>query len=225
MPSRFAFYAEKDEIVDRFAVEKVEIDYYKAYNIKPTNRVVGIVFNDEIGENEVVRLRWGFVKGNKFFKARGETIHEKRLFGKAFKERRCLILANGFFEWKKEDGKSIPFYFKMKDEGLFAIGAVYNKYIDDEDEGKMKYQYAVITVEPNEVVEEIFHRMPLIFTLENENKWLDSDTSETELLEMMIPYTGDLMEKYQVRELPARKDRGPETIAPVAKTAALDDFF
>jgi putative SOS response-associated peptidase YedK len=225
VPSRFAFFAEKDEVVNRFAVNKVDIDYYKAYNIKPTNRVVGIVSNVETGENEVVRLRWGFVKGNKFFKARGETIHEKRLFGKAFKERRCLILANGFFEWKKEDGKSIPFYFKMKNNDLFAIAGVYNKHIDEEDDGKIKYQYAVITVEPNEIVEEIFHRMPLIFSLENEIKWLDTQTSEQDLLEMMIPYPGELMEKYQVRELPARKDRGPDTIAPVGKTAALDDFF
>jgi putative SOS response-associated peptidase YedK len=83
----------------------------------------------------------------------------------------------------------------------------------------------LLTVEPNEIVEEIFHRMPLIFSLENEIKWLDTQTSEQDLLEMMIPYPGELMEKYQVRELPARKDRGPDTIAPVGKTAALDDFF
>ncbi|MCE7735151.1 MAG: SOS response-associated peptidase [Candidatus Heimdallarchaeota archaeon] len=225
MPSRFAFFAEKEDLINRFPIDKIDIDYYNYYNIKPTNRVIGIVHNDETQENEAVRLRWGFVKGNKFFKARGETIHEKRLFGKAFKERRCLILANGFFEWKKENGKSIPFYFKMKNNSMFAIGGVYNKYIDKDDDDKTKYRFAIITVEPNEVVEEIFHRMPLIFTLQNETKWLDSVTSEEDLLSMMVPYSGDLMEKYQVRELPGRKDRGPDTIAPVAKTAALDDFF
>ncbi|MFV2014600.1 MAG: SOS response-associated peptidase [Candidatus Heimdallarchaeota archaeon] len=225
MPSRFAFFAKKEDLISRFPVDKIDMDYYNYYNIKPTNRVIGIVNSEETGENEVVRLRWGFVKGNKFFKARGETIHEKRLFGKAFKERRCLILANGFFEWKKEEGRSIPFYFKMKNDDLFAIGGVYNKYIDGEDEDKTKYRFAIITVEPNEIVEEIFHRMPLIFSRENELKWLDSETPEDDLLAMIIPYSGDLMEKYQVRELPSRKDRGPDTIAPVTKTTALDDFF
>ncbi|MHA2249483.1 MAG: SOS response-associated peptidase [Candidatus Kariarchaeaceae archaeon] len=220
MPSRFCFYGEAQEIVNRFPVDEVNIDYYKYYNIKPTNRVVGIVQNEK---NEVVKLRWGFVKGNKFFKARSETVHEKRLYGKAFRERRCLILANGFFEWKKEDGKSIPYYFKLKNNDIFAIAGVYN--VHEDDEGENQYQFAVLTTEANDLVGEIFHRMPVILEKGTEEKWLDKEAESGELMEIMHPFDVKQMESYQVAELPSRKDRGPDTIKPIGVSTGLDDFF
>lgn len=224
MPSRFAFFAEPNEIIERFPVEDVTIEYYRAYNIKPTNRVVGIIRNRDTGKNEVVRLRWGYAKDQ--YKARSETIHETRLFAKAFKERRCLILANGFFEWKKVGGKSIPYYFKMKNDDLFSFAGVYNQYADKEDENKIKYKYAVLTIEPNPLVGEIFHRMPVILKPNTEKIWLDPNSDMELVKSVMQTYDDKSMERYQVEELPARKDNGPATIKPLdAMRGSLDDFF
>jgi putative SOS response-associated peptidase YedK len=222
IPSRFAFFEDAETVKQRYSIKDVGIDFYEYYNIKPTNRVIGIVKHDQL---QLVKLRWGFVKGNKFFKARGDTIDEKKLFAKAFRERRCLILANGFFEWKKEGGNSIPYYFKRKDDQMFTIAGIYNSYEDEED-GETKYQFAVITTEANEEVGKIFHRMPVILEPEDELRWLDLDEEPEALKVLFEPYPANLMISYEVESLPSRGDNGPQTVMPKSDiTSALDDFF
>lgn len=221
MPSRFAFFATADDIKSKFPISEVNIDLYPYYNLKPTNRATGIINDDGY---KLVRLRWGYVKGNQFFKARAESVHEKRLFSKGFRERRCVILANGFFEWNKEDKKSIPFYFKLKSDELMLLAGVFNSHVDKED-GETKYQFAVITTGSNGVVGQIFHRMPAILTNSELETWLNYDINLDDVRGLLRPYDDDQMESYQVNPLPSRGDNGPDTIKPVSENSGLDDFF
>ena len=229
MPSRFSFYSSKDEIKEKFNLteEAVKgIEFHPYYNLKPTNRTTAIINQDGL---KVVRMKWGFVKGSQFYKVRAETINEKKLFSKAFRERRCVILANGFFEWEKEDKKSIPYYFSLKDEPLFPIAGIYNNHMDEES-GEEKYQCAVVTVDANELVAKIFHRMPVIFNLESMNTWLNPNESEETYLNLLQTCPAEIMTNWKVNQLPARGDNGPDTIKPFkegkkAKKTGLADFF
>ncbi len=223
MPSRFAFYSTKDEIQAKYKVTIEDIELHPYYNLKPTNRTTAIINDNGL---RLVRMKWGFVKGSQFYKVRAETINEKKLFSKAFRERRCVVLANGFFEWEKEDKKSIPYYFTVKDQSLFAIAGIYNHH-KDEESGEEKYQCAVVTVDANDLVAKIFHRMPVIFNEVNVNKWLEPNESEKNLLDLLNPYSDEKMTSWKVNPLPARGDNGPETIkkAKESKKQGLDQFF
>ena len=220
MPSRFTFFSNAEEIKSKYPIKEISVDLYPYYNLKPTNRATGIIFN---GSYQLVRMRWGFVKGKQFFKARAESVYEKPMFRKAFQEKRCLVLANGFFEWNKETTTSIPYYFTVKNEPLFSLAGLYNSYVDEED-NETKYQFAVITTDANDLVGKIFHRMPVIIPHNLIEKWLDpKQTSET-LISLLKPFPDHEMDSWQVDPLPSRGDNGPDTIKP-AGTSGLADFF
>ena len=223
MPSRLAFFSSKDEIESTYSVSSENIEFYPYYNLKPTNRATGIV-NEE--GYKLVRMYWGYTKGFQSYKARSETVHRKKLFRKAFAEKRCVILANGFFEWERSGKERIPHYFSLKDEPLFGIDGIYNSHFNGE-ESKMKYKCAVLTTEPHPVVEKIFHRMPVIFTKKQVNFWLDHDKTQEELSVMLKPYDGEI-NSWIVDTLPSKGDNGPETIKPAKKrrsTKTLSEFF
>lgn len=222
MPSRFAFYSDKETVLDFYNIDNTDIDFYEYYNVKPTNRVTGLVWED--GDLKLVRLRWGFVKGKKFFKARAETAVEKRLFGKAMRERRGLVIANGFFEWDKDKTGSTPYYFTIKDQELFTLAGLYNSYIDEEDDTR-KYTTAIITVPANSVVKPVFHRMPAIIARNKIKTWLDPSTDLETIQAMLQPYDDRQMLSWEVDPLPARGDNGPDTIKKSAKSSNIDNFF
>ena len=224
MPSRFAFFARPEDITKRYGIKNIELEFYPYYNLKPTNRATGMIFDQEENQNKAVRLRWGFIKGQQFYKARGESIHEKRMFKKAFHERRCLIFANGFFEWDKQGSKRIPYYFTKKDRELMTYAGVYNSYIDEEDNQK-RYRFAIITVEANPLVAKIFHRMPAVIAHTLVEQWLSPGMETNDLLKMLLPFDEELMESYEVNSLPAKGDNGPDTIKPLGKATGLDEFF
>jgi len=223
MPSRFAFYSSKDEIESSYNVISDNIEIYPYFNLKPTNKATGIV-NEE--GYKLVRMYWGYTKGFQSYKARSETVHEKKLFRKAFAEKRCVILANGFFEWDRSGKERIPYYFSLKDKSLFGIAGIYNSHLNEE-ENKIKYKFAVLTTEPHSVVEKIFHRMPVIFNEKQVDSWLDHKKTQEELSAMLKPYEGEL-NSWIVDPLPSKGDNGPETIKPAKKkrsSKALTDFF
>ncbi|MHA2504448.1 MAG: SOS response-associated peptidase [Candidatus Kariarchaeaceae archaeon] len=223
MPSRFAFYSTPEYLADTFGVSTEGIDFYEYYNLKPTNRTTGMVLYE--GEKQIVRMRWGFVGGKKFFKARAEEAHEKRMFKNAIRERRSLIFANGFFEWDKEDKESVPHYFTIPDQELFCIGGLYNAGVDKED-GLLRFSTAVLTVDANDVVSQIFHRMPLIIPPDAVDLWLDPTTPFDQVQDIIQPFPSNKMTSWEVESLPSRGDNGPDTIKPKSqKSTSLDDFF
>ena len=214
MPSRFAFYSPIEEIKEKYQISTEIKELYKYYNLKPTNRATGIINENGL---KLVRLRWGLVEDSQLFKARSETIHEKKTFSVAFKKRRCVILANGFFEWEHGEKNATPHYFTLKHEKIFAIAGIFNSKIDKED-NETRYRFAVITTEANEIVNTVFHRMAVIIPTETITEWLDPNKNEEELLKMLKPYDSNAMNSWKVKPLPSKGDNGPATIKPLSKS-------
>jgi putative SOS response-associated peptidase YedK len=147
----------------------------------------------------------------KTFNARSETVFEKPSFKNSIMKRRCLIVADGFFEWKDVGGKKYPYYIKLKDQKIFSIAGIYDIWHD-------KRTFSVITTEANGLMAEIHNvkkRMPVILKREDEEKWL-SETPVEEIKSLMVGYDEKFMEAYTVSKLitaKGTKKNDPDVIA------------
>jgi len=127
--------------------------------------------------------------------AHSETAAEKPSFRKAFKERRCLIPADGFYEWQKTNGGKQPYHLKMRDGRLFAFAGLWESWKGDE-EGEIR-SCTILTTDANDLVGEVHHRMPVILPPETYDLWLDPAVWEAEqLLSLLVPYPTEDMEAY-----------------------------
>jgi putative SOS response-associated peptidase YedK len=163
-------------------------------NIRPTQQVPVIVIKQ--GKKYLGFVRWGLIPfwakddkiGYKLFNARSETIDVKPSFRAGFKTRRCLIPANGFFEWRKPD--KTKFYFELQSRELFSFAGIWEKWTNKQ--GEIIPSCTIITCEPNEIVASVHERMPVILKQEDEDTWLNSNDPET-LKKLLIPYpTSDM---------------------------------
>jgi putative SOS response-associated peptidase YedK len=173
-----------------------------SYNIAPTQEVAAVLTDDDT--RRLKMLRWGLIPswandpgiGSRMINARSETVPEKASFRRAFKERRCLIPADGFYEWQKTNNGKQPFYIRMKDQKPFTFAGLWESWRDDGSEVR---SCTILTTEANELVGEIHHRMPVILAPEDYDLWLDPDVREADpLLALLAPYPADSMEAYPV---------------------------
>ncbi len=224
MCGRFSLTVGDRDIEDEFKV-KIGFDRHPRYNIAPTQEV--LVLLDDGTERRIETFRWGLIPhwapdpkiGNKLINARAETIFEKPSFRSAAKERRCLILADGFFEWaktEKEKGK-IPLYVRLKSGKPFGFAGLWESW--QSPEGEEVKSCAIVTTEPNELMLSIHNRMPVIVQKKHETIWLDPTIKDPqELIGVLQPYPPEEMEAFPVSKLvnsPAN-DR-PECIVPVKR--------
>lgn len=179
-----------------------EINLRKRYNISP-NQPVPIVFQES--PNKVEEMIWGLIPhwaedpkiGNKLINARAETLLKKPAFKESFLRRRCLIPADGFYEWKKLGKEKIPYYIKLKDSSLFAFAGLYDVW--KSPDGRLIKTFTIITTEPNELVKEIHNRMPVILRKEYEEIWLNKEVNDFKKLQsLLVPYPAEEMEAYPV---------------------------
>jgi len=169
------------------------------FNIAPTQDVLGIT--QAAGRRTLKTFRWGLVpswaKDGKTSKplinAKYETIAEKPSFKNAFKRRRCLIPADGFFEWQQEPGVKLkrPVYFQRQDQGLFAFAGIWERW--QSATGEALESCAIITVPANELIAPVHDRMPAILLQANEQEWLDESASMESVYQLLGPYPSDLM--------------------------------
>lgn len=209
MCGRFTLTATVDQLIDRFDIEYFleQEDFQPSYNIAPSQSVVAVVNNGR--HNKMGFLRWGLIPpwakdmsiGHKMINARSETLLEKPSFRTAYKKKRCLIIADSFYEWKKlNENQKIPMRIKMKSEELFAMAGLWENW--KSPEGKSIFSCTVITTTPNKLVEGIHDRMPVILRPDDEKTWLDPTINDTRLLEqLMVPHDENLMEVYEVSSL------------------------
>src|SRR6185369_14782083 len=169
------------------------------YNIAPTQAVPVIVARG--GERRLAAFQWGLIpswskepKG--FINARAETLADKPSFSEAFQRRRCLIPADGFYEWQRHGRSKQPFFFQLKDEAPFAFAGIWDHW----QSGELTItSCAIITTTPNELLATIHDRMPVILgDDEVRDSWLRSDTRPTELKEMLVPFPGSMMKSFPV---------------------------
>jgi putative SOS response-associated peptidase YedK len=209
MCGRFTLTASVDQLIDRFDIEYFleQEDFQPSYNIAPSQSVVAVINNGR--HNKMGYLRWGLIPpwakdmsiGHKMINARSETLLEKPSFRTAYKKKRCLIIADSFYEWKRLDEKrKTPMRIKLKSEELFAMAGLWENW--QSPEGKSIFSCTVITTTPNKLVEGIHDRMPVILRPEDERTWLDPSIKDTRILEpLMAPLDEKWMDVYEVSSL------------------------
>lgn len=176
MCGRFTLHHPIAKIAQRFSVPEFSLPFGPRYNIAPSQNVTAIIQTDQ---REFADFKWGLLPfwakdpkiGNKLINARAETLSEKPSFKYALAKRRCLIPADGWYEWKKQTGGNQPYYLRRKDGELFAFAGLWEEW--KTPEGEMLATCTIITVEPNELMAQIHHRMPAIIKPHHEAEWLD----------------------------------------------------
>ncbi len=205
MCGRFALSAKTKSIEKLLPKVKIPEEMKARYNIAPTQNVA-VVLND--GNNEVTFAKWGLIPfwakdtsmGNKMINARAETLLEKPSFKNQFKNKRCIILTDGFYEWQKQGGKTrnVPYLIKMKTGVPFALAGLWDTWTD-KSTGETITSTVIITTDPNELMMNIHNRMPVIIPPDKIDLWLEKDDANLpELGSLMKPYPADEMEAYPV---------------------------
>lgn len=224
MCGRYAFNASAQDLIDSFQIVR-SIDFVPRFNIAPTSSVPVIRQSPE-GDRVADLLRWGLIPhwttdpsaGNKLNNARAETVAERPSFQGAFKSRRCLIPASGFYEWKTVGKVKQPFYISAK-QGMLALGGLWESWRDPE--GKIVRTFCVVTTEPNELMAEIHERMPVIIQPEHFAQWLDPSVPGTALTDLLRPVSANGMQAWPVSRLvSSSSSEGPELIEPIELPAA-----
>jgi len=193
------------------------------YNIAPSQEIAVV---PNTGDRAVEFFRWGLIPGwakdpsigNRMINARSETLAEKPSFRTAYRRRRCLILADGFYEWKKEaDSKpKTPMYIHLKSGAPFAFAGLWESWQPARDEEAV-HSCTIITTTPNTLMGGIHNRMPVILSQAAYDAWLDPREQEPEALAaLLVPYATEEMTAYSVSRLVNRPTNdSPECIVPV----------
>lgn len=175
-----------------------DLPYEPRYNIAPSQTIAAIA---DFGRGPELRsLVWGLVPswstdGKGFINARAETLEDKPSFSDSFRLRRCLIPADGFYEWKRSGRSKRPFYFQMEDESPFAFAGIWDRW---KNRDQSIVSCAIITTHPNELVEELHDRMPAILLPEFYEAWLDLNTDRAKLQQLLTPVRASKMKVYPV---------------------------
>ncbi|MCJ8008484.1 SOS response-associated peptidase [Lederbergia wuyishanensis] len=206
MCGRYSLFTAREDFAVRFGlVDFEEFEWVERYNIAPSQNVLAIV-RSEVG-NKMGMLKWGLIPswasdpkiGYKMINARAETIDQKPSFKMLLKRRRCIIPADGFYEWKKEGTKKIPYRFQLESKEPFAFAGLWDRW---EQNGSIIQSCTIITTEANALVKDVHDRMPVILTKESENKWLDrTNQDENELKSLLVPFAAEKMQAYTVSPL------------------------
>ena len=210
----------------RFGItEEAEIEEAPRFNIAPTDPVLAV--RERADEREIGKLRWGLIpgkwaverKGRPLINARAETIATQPAFREAFRERRCLIPADGFYEWRRDENGKVPVWVHRPDDELFAFAGVWSRY--ELREGDPIVSCAIVTTDPNPLMRSIHDRMPVILPRAAEASWLSGDATEAELSELLVPSDEEL----EAREVPdlvnSVREDGPGLIEPRATAHSL----
>ena len=180
MCGRFAFYSPSEATAALFgATSSTEV--VPRYNIAPT-QFIAAVHTDAQGAAELAMLRWGLVPfwakdpsiGNRMINARAETVAEKPSFRSAYKKRRCLILADGFYEWRKEGDGKTPYFISRADGSPFAFAGLWEEWNSKESDESLQTT-AIITTAANEFMAQLHQRMPVVMLPEQAERWLGGD--------------------------------------------------
>lgn len=181
MCGRYTLLADEMKVRQAFEIEHVIEDYQPNYNIAPGQNVLAIIHDGK--KRRAGYLRWGLVPswandpkiGYKMINARSETAHEKPSFKKLMARKRCLVVADSFYEWKKTDDEKIPQRIQTADRELFAFAGLWDKWQHDE---QVLFTCTILTKEANDFMKDIHHRMPIILPKHKEDEWITSTITQ-----------------------------------------------
>jgi putative SOS response-associated peptidase YedK len=206
MCGRYRLSRRKQIVEEYFESASEAEDWSPRYNIAPTQPVATV---RQAGASRVLSLmRWGLVPswatdikiGNQLINGRSESLLEKPAFRDSFRQRRCLIPADGFYEWKKDGKQRQPFHFGMKDDAMFAFAGVWDRW--KSANGQMLESCSILTTAANELLTGVHGRMPVILPRRHYQSWLTAPATEAErLADLLVPFDASLMIRYPVSSL------------------------
>ena len=180
MCGRFAFYSPSEATAALFGVSNAP-EVKPRYNIAPTQTIAAVRVSSE-DSREVAMLRWGLIPswakdpsiGNRMINARAETVAEKPSFRAAYRKRRCLILADGFYEWRKESDGKAPYYISLASGEPFAFAGLWEDWHAKDSDDSLQ-STAIITTSANEFMSQLHDRMPVVLQQDTADRWLAGD--------------------------------------------------
>lgn len=191
------------------------------YNIAPTQQVA-VIRQDPSGRRHLAYLRWGLIPpwakdasvGNHMINARAETVHEKPSFRHAFRSRRCLIPASGFYEWKAEGKNKQPLYIHMNDRGLMIFAGLWESWRSPDNE--IVESCTILTTSSNSLIQPLHDRMPVILHRSDWDTWLSPAATRDQLAPFFQPFPTDLLAMYPVGTgVNSPRNDSPELIEPL----------
>ena len=189
MCGRFAQFTVLENLQSRFLIDTVDCEITPSYNVAPSQEIVSIIRRKE---NRLIKLHWGIVpfwvkdikKAAKPINARVETAAEKPSFKAAFKYRRCLILADGFYEWKKIGSRKQPWFLMLPENEPFAFAGLWDAWTAED--GSVYDSCTILTTAASDSICEIHHRMPIVLNPDAFYEWLNPDNQDTSKLENLL---------------------------------------
>ncbi len=221
MCGRFVRHSSLRLIEQTFNVDATKFQTTSSYNISPTQKVLAVVHNERV---RLTQLHWGLVPfwakntqiGNRMINARAETVAEKPSFRNAFAKRRCLIVADGFYEWKGAKDDKQPYYFTLPDDSLFGFAGLWEVWKGADDSREYR-SCAIITTAASESVGDIHHRMPVILRPEMHAAWLVPSTRRPDQLKQILSegFFSQLVHHPVSRQVNATRNNDPACIHPI----------
>ncbi|KJH70702.1 SOS response-associated peptidase [Aliterella atlantica] len=219
MCGRFTLSQPTDAIASTFNLPEIP-SLEPRYNIAPTQSIPAILLTPERGERQLQMLHWGLIPtwakdasiSAKLINARSETASEKPSFKSALRRRRCLIIADGFYEWQRQDGKKQPYYFRLESGQPFAFAGLWENWRSPD--GEAIASCTILTTEANDLLRPIHDRMPVILDAKDYDTWLDLEIQQPELVQPLLhPYPANSMHSYAVStKVNNPKNNTPECI-------------
>jgi len=223
MCGRYSLSKNKEELQDRFGAEMMS-EFKPRFNIAPTQLVPVITSQSPKGFSF---FYWGITPdfgknrpvSQKLINAKSETISEKVSFKNSYQKRRCIIPADGFYEWKSLGKKTkIPYRFTLREDEIFSFAGIWEEF--ESTEGEIQHTFVILTTSPNNSVKEIHDRMPVILTRETEKIWLNNYSSHEDLSPILAPFSADAMLSYTVS--PLVNSPSNDSSALIRRTSPMD---
>lgn len=197
----------KEYLKESYEIEESKTDFdLPRYNVAPGQPIISIINDGK--KNRVGHFKWGLVPpfakdekmGNNLINAKSETLLDKPSFKPSLENKRCIIIANGFYEWKREEKQKQPMYIKMVDSSIFPIAGLWSTYT--RTDGSKLHTATIITTSANTLVSSIHDRMPVILTEESKKIWLNPQIKDLSvLLKLLMPFDSNQMQTYPVSSL------------------------
>jgi len=216
MCGRFSLTKNEAELEDRFGAKFYSKDLIKRYNVAPSQLALVLASNKP---SEFQFFKWGLVPswakdpsiGNKMINARVESLTEKPSFKNLINRKRCMVISDGFYEWRNVNGKKKPVRITLKDDSVFAMAGLWDEWMDPIHKTPT-FTFTIITVPANDMIATIHDRMPAILPMSSEHDWLDLKP----VSELDHPYPGNQMNLFPVSDqLNSPANDSPELIKPI----------
>ena len=226
MCGRFGLVMDIEGMLDYFRFDPSSVAYTQRYNVAPTDPVLTF---GATGASTAEYMRWGLIPwwskpgGRKLplaINAKSETAATNGMFTEPFQRRRCLVLSDGFYEWRKHEGGTTPYRIGLSTWEPFGFAGLWDEWRGPD--GPVR-SVTILTTTPNALIEPIHNRMPVILPTEAHEEWLALDSHDTDALQrLLVPYSPDAMEAYEVGTAVGNvRNDTPEVIAPASQGRIL----